>query len=170
MTQECDNSRMQMAYNYLYNNGKVHSVSDLAIKMGRSRTSVSKALNGEKNYLTDKFLIAFTRTFVDISLDWLLTGEGEMLITNYADESQGATQIDQSSLVNATIAAKDETIASKDQTIESLQRQISKLEKENDELKAQVEHLKAISYDSDLRDFPFDMGVSEVKPKKQPRV
>ena len=159
MIQNSKKDRIKMAYDYLYSKGVVHSVTELADKMNRARPGVSNALSGNQTYLNDKFMTAFALTFREISLDWLMTGEGEMVIR--ADESQGTCN--PNSAYDIAIDTLKSQLADKDKIIEML-------EKENDELKAQVEHLKAISYDSDLRDFPFNMGVSEVKPKKQPRV
>lgn len=91
MTQSNDKERMQIAYNYLYDNGKVHSVTDLAQKMNRSRASVSKAISGVPEYLTDKFMAAFSKTFNGIfSLDWLLTGNGTMLM---GDDANGHVKV-----------------------------------------------------------------------------
>jgi SMC interacting uncharacterized protein involved in chromosome segregation len=79
-----------MAYNYLYDSGKVHTVTDLANKMQRSRTSVSKALNGVPEYLNEKFIISFVHVFDGIfSLEWLLNGKGQMLLEE--DKQKSAT-------------------------------------------------------------------------------
>lgn len=47
--------------------------------MGASEPNVSSAFKGVEKVLTDKFLNRFARTY-GISLDWLLTGQGEMII------------------------------------------------------------------------------------------
>lgn len=81
MKQDCKKERLQKAFDFLYNKGIVHSVTELALKMQRSRPSVSRALNGVPEYLNDKFLVAFAQTFVGtFSLEWLETGKGEMLL------------------------------------------------------------------------------------------
>ena len=80
MIQDCKKERIQKAYEYLYNKGFVHSVTELADLMKRARPGVSNALNGSPDYLNDKFLTAFGRTFPDVfMMEWLLTGEGQML-------------------------------------------------------------------------------------------
>lgn len=54
---------------------------DIAQKMGaKNTTNINYALNGDKRYLTDSFMRRFNNAFDEIfSIDWLLTGEGEML-------------------------------------------------------------------------------------------
>lgn len=49
--------------------------------MESSASNISKALKGVETVLTDRFLMRFGDTF-GISIDWLLTGSGEMLAAN----------------------------------------------------------------------------------------
>lgn len=57
---------------------------DIAEKMGmKSATNINYALNGNQKYLTDRFLGRFNKTFNnEFNLDWLITGEGDMLNEN----------------------------------------------------------------------------------------
>lgn len=71
--------RFQEAYKYLYDTGKIHSKQQLADALGCSRTSVSLAYNGNVTYLNDKFLRKFAREYPQISLGYLLAGDGELL-------------------------------------------------------------------------------------------
>lgn len=91
--------RFQDAYDYLYHNGYIKSKTELAKIMGAGRTSISYAYNGRSEYLNEKFLIKFSNSFPGVfNLDWLLTGDGEMLkkaqetpktngMTNSSDEN-----------------------------------------------------------------------------------
>lgn len=91
--------RFQDAYDYLYHNGSINSKTDLAKIMGAGRTSISYAYNGRPEYLNEKFLIKFSNAFPGVfNIDWLLTGDGEMLkkaqedtksngVTNSSDEN-----------------------------------------------------------------------------------
>lgn len=91
--------RFQDAYDYLYHNGSINSKTDLAKIMGVGRTSISYAYNGRPEYLNEKFLIKFSNAFPGVfNIDWLLTGDGEMLkkaqedtksngVTNSSDEN-----------------------------------------------------------------------------------
>ena len=77
--------RLKTAYDYLRNQGKVHTQSDVASIMNATRQNVSAAMSGKEAVLTNNFLRRFNSAFGDIfNTDWLLTGEGNMLkgVTN----------------------------------------------------------------------------------------
>ena len=151
--------RLLNAYDYLYETGKVHSVTELAEKMKRSRPSVSRALNGIPEYLNEKFLKSFTDTFDMISLNWLITGNGDMF-TYWTPDGVMDKQntIDQSSLVNAALSAKDETIRAKEETIASLRDTIEALKLENALLRNQLNKYQT----GDILDnHPFPIGVAD---------
>lgn len=88
--------RLNEAFQYLRECGKVHSQKDLAQAMGATAPNVSSALKGVDKVLTEKFLRRFVEAFDDVvSYEWLLTGEGEMLkpkgenveaVDNYSDK------------------------------------------------------------------------------------
>ena len=151
MIQKCKKDRINAAYNYLYDNGFVHSITELAKKMNRARPGVSNALSGDPKYLNDSFVTAFATTFNVVSLDWLLTGNGDMLKNAVPDDSQNSGMVDQSSLINAAIAAKDETIRSKDETIASLRETIESLKQQISMLRNQANNEM----------FTFPIGVAE---------
>lgn len=72
--------RFRKAYEYLYNTGIVHTKKDLAEKMKVSRGSVQNAYAGNESYLNESFMRKLERTFPGIfNMNWLLSGEGEML-------------------------------------------------------------------------------------------
>lgn len=75
--------RLKTAFQYLKSIGAVHTQKDVAEAMGASEPNVSSAFKGVEKVLTDKFLNRFARTY-SISLDWLLTGQGEMIIKKEA--------------------------------------------------------------------------------------
>lgn len=158
MTLEGKKNRLMTAYEYLYENGMIHSVKDLSEKMGRSRPGVSKALNGSPDYLNDKFLTAFAQKFNRISLDWLITGEGDM-ITQNEQVCVNNNTLDQGSLINAALAAKDETIRAKDEVIASLRETIEALRTENKLLKDRI----AVLQKSDALHYKFPIGVADEK-------
>lgn len=64
--------------------GIIRSQSDLAEKMNASQPNISAALSGVPRVLTSRFLRRFNEAAENIfSLDWLLNGEGEMLIPQH---------------------------------------------------------------------------------------
>lgn len=72
--------RLKKAFNYVRDKGLVHTQKDLSARMQASEANVSKALKGEEQILTDSFLRRFNTAFDNIfNLQWLLTGEGEMI-------------------------------------------------------------------------------------------
>lgn len=170
MNYEDVKNRLMNAYDYLYETGKIHSVTDLSNKMKRSRPSVSRALNGVPEYLNEKFLKSFTDTFQMISLDWLMTGNGDMF-TYWTPDGviDNPHPIDQSSLMNAALAAKDETIRSKDETIAIQRETIESLKRENAMLRQQLGKYQAGDI---LEHHPFPIGVADVgnKNKEQARI
>lgn len=71
--------RFQNAYDYLYSRGEYHSKSDLAKRLGRTRTNISGAYYGREPFFNDKFLLSFCHEFPIINYEWLINGTGEML-------------------------------------------------------------------------------------------
>ena len=141
--------RFEKAYNYLKFQGIIKKQEDVAKTMGATRANVSLALNGNPAVLTDNFLMRFAKAYSGMfSCDWLLTGDGEMLITNELKPEQvnepAGSSIDSSSVLNALLAAKDETIdvmakqlkdkesiiQAKDDLIETLKMKLEKVQKE----------------------------------------
>jgi transcriptional regulator with XRE-family HTH domain len=73
-------NRLNKAFHHLIGIGLISNQKDLADRMGYSRTSISKALNGYKDYLTESFMNKLYDVFPDIfNTAWLLTGKGPML-------------------------------------------------------------------------------------------
>lgn len=57
-----------------------------ANKIGVASSNFSKMLNGEQT-ITEKTLVKIIEAFPDVSLQWLKTGEGEMLNSKAAEEA-----------------------------------------------------------------------------------
>jgi hypothetical protein len=132
---------------------------DLANSLRYSRNAISLALNGNEKYLTDKLFQNICEVFPDVfNLDYLLTGNGELLLEHQEPEQQTAEPIDHSSLVNALLASKDETIASHQRTIAALEQQISTDQQLITSLRQQIEYLKT---HTQILDYPFNIGVAD---------
>lgn len=72
--------RLKKTYTYLIAKGIIKNKSDMATRMGFSRSVVSSAINGSEKALTSNFLKSVAHTFPYISEDWLLEEVGEMII------------------------------------------------------------------------------------------
>ena len=81
--------RLNEVYQYLRQHRGIHTKSDFAESVHYGRTSMSAALNGKESYLTDSLFKnicdAFPRTF---NLQYLLTGEGELLVSPKYDYTE----------------------------------------------------------------------------------
>lgn len=79
----------QKAFAYLLGNSKIKSKTELAEKMGSTRSTVSKAYSGDTNYLTDDFIRKFTAAFPGVfSLQGLLSGNGPLLAENSQEDNK----------------------------------------------------------------------------------
>lgn len=123
--------RMNEVFEFLRDNGFIHTQKDLARALGSTSPNVSRLLKGDPKVLTDNICVRIQKAFPVISANWLMSGEGEMVVMDNKSTSQPMP--DYGSLMNAalaakdeSIAAKDESIAAKDEAIESLKREIAK--------------------------------------------
>lgn len=125
--------RLKAAYDYLRNQGKVHTQSDVASAMGATRQNVSAALKGKEGVLTDNFLKRFNAAYGDIfDTAWLLDGIGEMLSYSFHQEINGDnnTQVaGNNNHVNspATLDKAIDEIAAQRKLVEKSQEQIDRL-------------------------------------------
>ena len=119
--------RFNEAYKYLRTNGIVRTQKDVAEKMKSSSQNVSSALKGVESVMTDRFLMRFGDAF-GISIEWLLTGNGEMLA---ASVGSGNT-IRQTGDSNVATIGRSETAGDS-----------KALERENELLRDQIAELRA---------------------------
>ena len=162
---------------WLIQNNKVEDQKDLALKTGISQNTVSRIMTG-KVEPSDDTLRKLNATFGNIFNMQYLRGESIVMLIedvayykshpgelNKLINGEDDNKIDQSSLVNAALAAKDETIAAKDETIAALHEQIqakdeliAALRQQLDILQQQVHAAK----DEELfKDFPFPKGIAD---------
>lgn len=79
--------RLAVAYEYLKSIGKAHKQQDIAEQMSTDKANVSRAMNGDARYLTNRFLSRFNMAYGNIfNLDWLLCGVGDMCCSDISDE------------------------------------------------------------------------------------
>lgn len=78
--------RLQEAVDALKYLGGFKTQQDAVHQMLISRPNFFAALNGSEKYFTENFLDRFLSVFGNtISSEWLLTGEGEMLVKDSSD-------------------------------------------------------------------------------------
>lgn len=160
------NDRLKEVYEYVRQHFPIHTQDDFAKALGYNRSYISSAMNGNKKYLTDKLFKNIIDAFPDVfNLDYLLTGEGDLLTVEEDASNEywknlvnPKSQIDQSSIINAALAAKDETIKAKNETIESLRDTIESLRRENALLRQQLSKYQA---EEMYEHHPFPGGVAE---------
>ena len=119
--------RFKEAYEYVrYHNG-VHTQSALADILNMTRPAISAAMNGNEAYLTDNLFKRICAAFQGVfNLDYLLTGEGELLANS--EQKDGDVTVDGDYMAKY-IASLEKQVKDKDQQIADLRRDIQLLYK-----------------------------------------
>ena len=166
--------RLIEVYEHLRKYYGIHTKTGFAEALHYGRTSMSAAMNGDEKYLTDSLFKNICEAYKGVfDLNYLLTGEGSLLtieeeVHNEEYEKLYNPQpIDQSSLVNALLASKDETIDSLKSRIADLQRTIADKEeiiKARDARILDLERRLAQSNADDLSKYPFTIGAADERP------
>lgn len=78
--------RLKKAVRYIKGSTEYVNQSLIAEKIDFGRTNLSAALNGEEKYLKEGLIEKVITAFPEINKDWLLTGNGEMLIEEEEEE------------------------------------------------------------------------------------
>ena len=153
------NNIFAAAFDYLKREKGIKTQKKLAELMGVSEDTITCILKDRCEVTEDIITKLQTASGCIFNLQWL-RGEDpfHMLAIDAAEDiakQNQSQQIDQSSLINAALAAKDETIAAKDEVIKSLQDQI-----------ADLRHLLAQKMTKDeLSNYPFVVGVADEHKK-----
>ena len=72
--------RLGEVYDHLRKHFGIHTQTDFAQEIGMTRPAISSAMNGNESYLTDNLFKRICAKYQGVfSLDYLLTGEGELL-------------------------------------------------------------------------------------------
>lgn len=154
--------RLMEVYDELRNYHGIHTKNGFAEAIDYGRTSLSAAMNGNESYLTDSLFRNICYKFPFFNLDYLLTGEGKLLKDDQGFENvpriKNDQTIDQSSLVNAALAAKDQTIAQLELRVSEKDKYIAMLEKRIADYEAAAEFIKENDF---LEKYPFTQGVAE---------
>lgn len=172
--------RLIEVYEHLRRYFGIHTKTGFAEALQYGRTSMSAAMNGDEKYLTDSLFKNICAAFPDVfNLDYLLTGEGELLADSNGQmpqESQPATPtLDMSSYLNALLAKTDETIAAmkrelaaKDELIAAKDDRIADLTKLAEERLHRIAELRRIIDANNIStsDFIFPIGTAEKQTHK----
>ena len=171
---------------WLIQNNKVEDQKDMALKTGISQNTVSRIMTG-KVEPSDDTLRKLNATFGNIFNMQYLRGESIVMLIedvayykshpgelNKLINGEGDDKIDQSSLVNAALAAKDATIAAKDETIAALREQIHAKDELIAALRQQIDIFQQQVHDAIdeelFKDFPFHKGIADKKDKPSAHV
>ena len=162
---------------WLIQEKKVDDQKDLAVKTGISQNTVSRIMTG-KVEPSDDTLRKLNSAFGNIFNMQYLRGESTMMLIedvayykthpdknplNDLKAKEPESTIDQSSLVNAALAAKDQVIAQMEQRLNEKDKYIALLEKRIAELESSA---SVVQYEKS----PFPMGVAEQPTKDSRRV
>ena len=163
--------RLDEVYKHLFAHFGITSQKHLAEVLKVQRTGLSSAFNGNVANLTDNLFKKICAAFPGVfNLNYLLTGEGDLLTLEEEVHNEDYEKlynpqpIDQSSLVNALLASKDETIASLHRELDSKNETITLQRSRIAELERQL----AAARMSDIDNYPFTIGAAE--GKKQPNI
>jgi hypothetical protein len=153
--------RLKAVYDYLREHCSVHTQGDFASSLDMTRPALSAAMNGNERYLTDNLFKKICAAYQGVfNLDYLLTGEGELLSkgTHETRTPSPASASGDSELVQELrnrIADKDCIIAGKDELIESLKREHRTKDALIVQLNARIADLERQLAINDLEKYPF---------------
>ena len=149
---------MNAAFNYLRDHGYLHTQKDMADAIGSTAPNVSRMLKGDPKVLTDNICIRVQRSYGCISANWLMHGEGEMLVVEEPTE-QGDPTLAAKNETIATLRAqlkdKDALLADKDGRIADKQALIDNLQEQVADLRRQLASYRSKELMGDL---PFKLG------------
>lgn len=159
--------RMKQAVTWLKQNKDLLQ-KDIAKSMGMSDVSFSRGMERLQHKIDEAFVVKFYQATGEIfSLDWLLNGTLPKFTSEITKPKEPAQPIDQSSLVNAALAAKDETIA-------ALREQIAAKDELIAALRQQLDILQQLRHSADdkelFKDYPFPRGIADNKDKPSAHV
>ncbi len=151
---------MNAAFNYLRDHGYLHTQKDMADAIGSTAPNVSRMLKGDPKVLTDNICVRVQRSYGCISANWLMHGEGEMLVVEEPTE-QGdakgtlAAKNETIATLKAQLKDKDALLADKDGRIADKQALIDNLQEQVADLRRQLAAYRSKELMGDL---PFKLG------------
>ncbi len=94
--------RVMEAIHYLIKQGKYGSQKDIAKEIGCTPSNLSGFKKGREGVLTENLLVRFAQTFKStINKDWVLFGDGDMVIKSADDIQRATVAINQATATNS---------------------------------------------------------------------
>ena len=160
------NNIFAAAFDYLKRNTDIKTQKELARRMGVTENTITRILKDYTEVTEDIITKLQTASGCIFNLQWLRGEDSEHMLAVDVVETPKESQpvIDQSSMVNAIIAAKDETIATLQARIVDLERTIADKDTIIKDREARIVALerKLSAYaSSDLDNYPFSVGVAD---------
>ena len=128
--------RLREVYEHLRQHFGVHTQIDFAKALGLTRPAISSAMNGNEAYLTDNLFKRICAAYQGVfNLDYLLTGEGKLLIkageiTDQGPRNYGSLDADLVASLKAQLADKDKIIGLYEEKVKWLEREVTQLRSE----------------------------------------
>jgi len=189
--------RLKEVYEHLRKFYGIHTQSDFANALRKSRNSITIALNGDEKYLTDKLFKTICEAYKGVfNLNYLLTGEGDLLtleeeVSTNEFEKQMTQQnnlppaTDQTYFMSKVIESIETSHA---QQVASMNQQIADkqtiIDLQADKIKSQADEIArlqkfiaeirsmptSINIEDVLKKYPFTIGVAENKESPRTQV
>lgn len=151
------NNIFAAAFDYLKREKGIKTQKRLAELMGVSEDTITRILKDRCDVTEDIITKLQTASGCIFNLQWLRGEDSRMLADEVVEDTP---ELDQSSLINAALAAKDETIAAlreslaiKDELIAALRQQLAILQ--------QLPH--GADDEEMFKDYPFQRGLADNK-------
>ena len=131
--------RLNEVYRYLYANKGVVSQTLFASQIGVQRSALSAAMNGNKLYLTNNLFMKVCAAYPDtFDLDYLLTGEGSLLVDEGGAKVQD-TDSGELSALRSRVQILEEQVARQRQIIDHYESFVELLTRENRQLQKTID-------------------------------
>ena len=133
-------NRLKEAYKYLQSIGKIHTQKGFADALGKAEGTISRAFNGDEKALTDNLFVQITLSFPGLfNLDYLLTGEGSLLVEEGGAKVQD-TDSGELSALRSRVQILEEQVARQRQIIDHYESFVELLTRENRQLEQTIDN------------------------------
>ena len=131
--------RLNEVYHYLYANKGVVSQTLFASQIGVQRSALSAAMNGNKLYLTKNLFMKICAAFPGLfNLDYLLSGEGSLLVEDGSAKVQDTDSGELEALKNR-VKLLEEQVARQRQIIDHYETFVELALSENRQLQQTID-------------------------------